>query len=52
LRLTRSLVLRYEQGVEHHEEVVLITTKGEAIALGIAQMVSSPTMKGVWCVLV
>ena len=27
-----------EQGIEVHEEVVLITTKGEAIALGIAQM--------------
>ena len=31
-------LLRYESGVEVHEEVVLITTKGEAIALGIAQM--------------
>ena len=31
-------LLRYESGVEIHEEVVLITTKGEAIALGIAQM--------------
>lgn len=27
-----------EAGIEHHEEVVLMTTKGEAIALGIAQM--------------
>jgi len=27
-----------ENGVELHEEVVLMTTKGEAIALGIAQM--------------
>ena len=27
-----------ETGIEVHEEVVLITTKGEAIALGIAQM--------------
>jgi len=27
-----------EAGIEVHEEVVLITTKGEAIALGIAQM--------------
>lgn len=27
-----------ESGIEHHEEVVLMTTKGEAIALGIAQM--------------
>lgn len=27
-----------EAGIEHHEEVVLMTTKGEAIALGIALM--------------
>lgn len=27
-----------EQGIEVNEEVVLMTTKGEAIALGIAQM--------------
>lgn len=27
-----------ESGIEHHEEVVLMTTKGEAIAIGIAQM--------------
>ncbi|KYK58718.1 centromere/microtubule binding protein CBF5 [Drechmeria coniospora] len=31
-------LLRYEAGIEHHEEVVLMTTKGEAIALAIAQM--------------
>lgn len=31
-------LLRFESGIEVHEEVVLITTKGEAIALGIAQM--------------
>ncbi|KAI9826897.1 MAG: centromere/microtubule-binding protein cbf5 [Thelocarpon impressellum] len=31
-------LLRYEAGIEHYEEVVLMTTKGEAIALGIAQM--------------
>jgi len=31
-------LLRYENGIEVDEEVVLITTKGEAIALGIAQM--------------
>ncbi|TVY84297.1 Centromere/microtubule-binding protein cbf5 [Lachnellula suecica] len=31
-------LLRYEAGIEIHEEVVLMTTKGEAIALGIAQM--------------
>lgn len=35
-----GLVLTYslEAGIEVHEEVVLMTTKGEAIALGIAQM--------------
>ncbi|KAI1611919.1 centromere/microtubule binding protein CBF5 [Exophiala viscosa] len=31
-------LLRFEAGIEVHEEVVLMTTKGEAIALGIAQM--------------
>ncbi|KAI2609107.1 putative rRNA pseudouridine synthase [Hypoxylon fragiforme] len=31
-------LLRYESGIEIHEEVVLMTTKGEAIALGIAMM--------------
>ncbi|KAI4165759.1 MAG: hypothetical protein LQ342_000702 [Letrouitia transgressa] len=31
-------LLRYEAGITLHEEVVLMTTKGEAIALGIAQM--------------
>ena len=31
-------LLRFEAGIEIHEEVVLMTTKGEAIALGIAQM--------------
>lgn len=31
-------LLRFESGIEIHEEVVLMTTKGEAIALGIAQM--------------
>ncbi|KAG8844849.1 centromere/microtubule-binding protein cbf5 [Tulasnella sp. 330] len=31
-------LLRYETGIEIHEEVVLMTTKGEAIALAIAQM--------------
>ncbi|KAI9887792.1 MAG: centromere/microtubule-binding protein cbf5 [Watsoniomyces obsoletus] len=31
-------LLRYEAGIELHEEVVLMTTKGEAIAIGIAQM--------------
>ncbi|PRP74325.1 hypothetical protein PROFUN_10171 [Planoprotostelium fungivorum] len=31
-------LLRYEAGIEVGEEVVMMTTKGEAIALGIAQM--------------
>jgi len=31
-------LLRFEAGIDVHEEVVLITTKGEAIAIGIAQM--------------
>ncbi|WBW74192.1 pseudouridine synthase Cbf5 [Schizosaccharomyces osmophilus] len=31
-------LLRYESGIEVNEEVVLMTTKGEAIAVGIAQM--------------
>merc|ERR1711977_389914 len=31
-------LLRYEADIEIEEEVVLMTTKGEAIALGIAQM--------------
>lgn len=31
-------LLRHESGISLYEEVVLITTKGEAIAIGIAQM--------------
>jgi H/ACA ribonucleoprotein complex subunit 4 len=31
-------LLRFEKGIEIHEEVVLMTTKGEAIALAYAQM--------------
>ncbi|KAH3744979.1 centromere/microtubule binding protein CBF5 [Pelomyxa schiedti] len=34
-------VLRYEAGIETGEEIVLMTTKGEAIALAIAQMTSA-----------
>ncbi|KAJ9072787.1 centromere/microtubule-binding protein cbf5 [Entomophthora muscae] len=34
-------LLRYESGIECGDEVVLMTTKGEAIALGIAQMTSA-----------
>merc|ERR1712105_172772 len=34
-------VLRYEDGIEMGEEIVVCTTKGEAICLGIAQMTTS-----------
>lgn len=34
-------LLRYEQGIEVGEEVVLMTTKGEAIAIGVAQMTTA-----------
>lgn len=34
-------VLRYESGIEVGSQVVLITTKGEAIAIAIAQMTTS-----------
>ncbi|PHJ21774.1 centromere microtubule binding, partial [Cystoisospora suis] len=34
-------VLRFESGIEVNQEIVMMTTKGEAIALGIAQMTSS-----------
>ncbi|RHZ78974.1 hypothetical protein Glove_153g28 [Diversispora epigaea] len=34
-------LLRYEEGIELTEEVVLMTTKGEAIALGIALMTTA-----------
>eukprot|EP00048_Salpingoeca_helianthica_P006908 m.104226 g.104226 ORF g.104226 m.104226 type:complete len:476 (-) comp14168_c1_seq1:723-2150(-) len=34
-------LLRYADGIEIGEEVVLMTTKGEAIALGIAQMTTA-----------
>lgn len=34
-------VLRYESNIECGQEVILITTKGEAIALAIAQMTTS-----------
>lgn len=27
-------VLRYEDGIELNEEIVIVTTKGEAIAIG------------------
>ena len=28
-------VLRFEDGIENNEQIVLITTKGEAIAIGM-----------------
>jgi H/ACA ribonucleoprotein complex subunit 4 len=34
-------LLRFEAGIEVDEEIVLMTTKGEAIAVAIAQMTSS-----------
>ena len=34
-------LLRYESAIELNEEIVLITTKGEAIALAIAQMTTA-----------
>ena len=34
-------LLRFESGVELNEEIVIMTTKGEAIALGIALMTTS-----------
>jgi len=30
-------VLRYEDGIELDQEIVVVTTKGEAIALGIPE---------------
>jgi len=34
-------VLRYEDGIEMNDEIVIVTTKGEAIALGIALMTTA-----------
>ncbi|KAJ1936913.1 centromere/microtubule-binding protein cbf5, partial [Linderina pennispora] len=34
-------LLRFEDGIEVNDEVVLMTTKGEAIAIGIAQMTTA-----------
>jgi predicted RNA-binding protein (TIGR00451 family) len=34
-------LLRFDSGVEVDDEVVLMTTKGEAVAVGIAQMTTS-----------
>lgn len=40
-RLTLPGVLRFESGIDVGEEVVLMTTKGEAVAIGNAMMTSS-----------
>lgn len=37
-------VLRYESGIELDQEIVIVTTKGEAVALAIAMMTSSTMM--------
>uniref|UniRef100_A0A1B6FK43 Uncharacterized protein n=1 Tax=Cuerna arida TaxID=1464854 RepID=A0A1B6FK43_9HEMI len=34
-------ILRYEDGIEVNQEIVIVTTKGEAIALGIALMTTA-----------
>nr|XP_022341890.1 H/ACA ribonucleoprotein complex subunit 4-like [Crassostrea virginica] len=34
-------VLRYEDGIEVNDEIVIVTTKGEAVALAIAQMTTA-----------
>lgn len=34
-------VLRYEDGIEMDDEIIIVTTKGEAIALAIAQMTTA-----------
>ncbi|CAF3419464.1 unnamed protein product, partial [Rotaria sp. Silwood2] len=34
-------VLRYEDGIELNEQIVITTTKGEAVALGIALMTTA-----------
>ncbi|XP_013418158.1 H/ACA ribonucleoprotein complex subunit 4 isoform X2 [Lingula anatina] len=34
-------VLRYEDGIEINDEIVIVTTKGEAVALAIAQMTTA-----------
>lgn len=34
-------VARYDTGIEHNDVIVIMSTKGEAVALGIAEMASS-----------
>lgn len=33
-------VLRYEDGIEVNDEIVIVTTKGEAVALGMFDAIS------------
>lgn len=33
-------VLRYEDGIEVNDEIVIVTTKGEAVALGMYDAIS------------
>lgn len=33
-------VLRYEDGIEVNDEIVIVTTKGEAVALGMYDALS------------
>lgn len=40
-------VLRYDDGIEVNDEIVIVTTKGEAIALGKSLQVCSPCARGV-----
>ena len=40
-KLTVPGVLRFEANIENGKEIVLITTKGEAVAIAIAEMTSS-----------
>merc|ERR1739848_99704 len=39
--LTVPGLLRFENNIEVNDEVIIITTKGEAVALGVAQMSTS-----------
>ncbi len=40
-KLTIPGLLRYENSIEPNDEVVMMTTKGEAVAIGIAQMATA-----------
>ncbi len=37
-------VLRFSAGIDINQEIVLVSTKGEAVAIGIAQMTASQIM--------